>query len=118
MNFQKISEGLIETIEKLSQKAATVTATRTRAQELFAKAMDPKGGAVTPTVPAVAKTVESATKQKKTKTEAPKLDLTKMPTIGQPMTAVQSKYVKETPGARSYYMKQVSPKWEPKKKPQ
>jgi hypothetical protein len=115
MNFEKVSEGLAGTIEKLSQKnKKTVTEERAKAQTLFERAMDPKGGAVTPTVPAVTK----ETKPAKTKTEAPKLDLTKMPTVGQPMTPEQSKYVKETPGARSYYMKQVSPQWKPAKKPQ
>lgn len=58
MNFEKVSEGLASTIEKLSQKnKKTVTEERTKAQTLFERAMDPKGGAVTPTVPSATKTV-------------------------------------------------------------
>ena len=108
MNFKKISEGLIETIEKLSENKnnKTVTETLEEKQKLVEEALgeQPAPPKQKPgLVPAAVKEIKPLAPAEP---EKPKVKGAFGP--GQAMTPAGAEYLKNRPKERKAYLKQVS----------
>lgn len=117
MNFNKVSEGLIDTIEKLSQAATTpkgVAGARS-AWKAYEKAIDPKGVGAPAAVPAVNQKIKPLETPAAPKV-APTTGAPVAFGLGKPMTQAGAKYLKGKPQERKSYLKQVSTQALPKPK--